>query len=131
MRGQVRGIAPVADAARVICASDALIERGKGVRFTVDYQGESRPAFAIRFDGRVYAYLNSCAHIQVELDWLEAEFFDQSKLYLICATHGATYEPNSGYCVLGPCRGKKLVSLPVRERDGEVLLVMESDTNHG
>ena len=49
----------MADAARVICASEALAERGKGVRFTVEYQGESRPAFAIRYDGRAYAYLNS------------------------------------------------------------------------
>ncbi len=61
---------------------------------------------------------------------LEGEFFDHSKLYLICATHGATYEPDSGYCVLGPCRGKSLVALPVEERGGVVILVTESETNH-
>jgi len=120
----------MADAARVICASEALAERGKGVRFTVEFQGESRPAFAIRYDGRPYAYLNSCAHVQVELDWLEGEFFDHSKLYLICATHGATYEPDSGYCVLGPCRGQSLVALPVTERGGDVLLITEGEANH-
>jgi len=120
----------MADAARVICAGDALAERGKGVRFTVDYQGEPHAAFAIRYGGKVYAYLNSCAHIQVELDWLDGEFFDHSKLYLICATHGATYEPDSGYCVLGPCRGKRLVAVPVAERGGEVLLVAEGKVNH-
>lgn len=120
----------MADAARVICAGDALAERGKGVRFTVEYQGETRAAFAIRYDGRVYAYLNSCAHVQVELDWLEGEFFDHSKLYLICATHGATYEPDSGYCVLGPCRGKSLIALPVAERGGEVLLLVAEGRKH-
>ncbi len=119
----------MADAARVICAGDALAECGRGVRFTVDYQGAPCAAFAIRYGGKVYAYLNSCAHVQVELDWLEGEFFDHSKLYLICATHGATYEPDSGYCVLGPCRGKRLVALPVAERGGEVLLVAEK-VNH-
>ncbi|MBX9810078.1 MAG: Rieske 2Fe-2S domain-containing protein [Burkholderiales bacterium] len=120
----------MADAARVICASDALPERGKGVRFTVEYQGETRAAFAIRYGGKVCAYLNSCAHVAVELDWLEGEFFDHSKLYLICATHGATYEPDSGHCVLGPCRGKSLVALPVAERGGEVILVAEGRIDH-
>jgi nitrite reductase/ring-hydroxylating ferredoxin subunit len=115
---------------RVICASDALIDGGKGIRFMADYQGNTRAAFAIRYGGRVYAYLNSCAHIPVELDWLEGEFFDHSKLYLICATHGATYEPESGFCVLGPCRGQRLTALPVTECEGQVLLLEESETNH-
>ncbi|MDP2242325.1 MAG: hypothetical protein Q8K18_19475 [Burkholderiales bacterium] len=75
----------MADAARVICGSDALAERGKGVRRTPD-----------------------------------GEFPDHSKLYLICATHGATCEPDSGCCVLGPCRGKSLLALPVVERGGAV-----------
>jgi len=52
-----------------------------------------------------------------------SEFFDHSELYLICATHGATYEPDTGHCVLGPCRGKSLVPLPVAERGGAVLLI--------
>ncbi len=56
------------DAARVICGSDALAERGSGVRFTLEYRGETRPAFVIRYEGRIYGYLNSCAHVSVELD---------------------------------------------------------------
>jgi nitrite reductase/ring-hydroxylating ferredoxin subunit len=114
----------------MICSSNDLPERGTGVRFTLEHQGATRQAFAIRYEGRVYAYLNSCAHVQVELDWLEGEFFDHSKLYLICATHGATYEPDSGYCVLGPCTGKSLVAIPVVERGGAVLLVTNRETNH-
>lgn len=119
----------MAETARVICPSDALVNGGKGMRFTLVYKGAERGAFAIRYSDRVYAYLNSCAHIPVELDWQEGEFFDHSKLYLICATHGATYEPESGYCVLGPCRGQRLTALAVTERDGQILLV-ESEANH-
>ena len=120
----------MAGASRVICASAALVDGGKGVRFSVERHGMQRAAFAIRYNGRVHAYLNSCAHIPVELDWLEGEFFDHSKLYLICATHGATYEPETGFCILGPCRGQRLTALPVTERDGQVLLVEESETDH-
>jgi nitrite reductase/ring-hydroxylating ferredoxin subunit len=121
----------MAQAARVICPSEALVNGGKGARFTLDYRGEMRAAFAIRYADKVFAYLNSCAHVAIELDWLEGEFFDHSKLYLICATHGATYEPESGYCVLGPCRGQRLTALAVTERNGQVLLLeKEGETNH-
>ena len=114
----------------MICPSSALADSGKGVRFSVSHRGQPRPAFVIRYRGRVYAYINNCAHVGVELDWQEGEFFDHSKLYLICATHGATYEPESGFCVLGPCRGQSLTALRVMEHDGAVLLLEESETNH-
>jgi len=121
----------MADAKRVICASSELAERGCGVRFAVEHEGQRRSAFAVRYGGRAYAFLNRCAHAGVELDWVEGEFFDVAKLYLVCSTHGATYEPDSGRCVMGPCRGKKLVPLPVEERDGQVLLMTKGQTTHG
>lgn len=115
----------MADHARVICASSALEEGGKGVRFVVHTAEGELPAFAVRFSGKAYAYLNRCAHVPVELDWEDGAFFDYSKLYLICATHGATYLPENGVCVQGPCRGKRLTPVAVEERDGQILLVKE------
>lgn len=110
---------------RLICASDELVEGGSGVRFTVDMRGVSEPAFAVRFRGRVHAYLNRCAHLAVELDWQPGEFFDLSGLYLICATHGALYAPESGRCLGGRCNGKGLEAVAVSERDGGVFLIEE------
>ncbi len=115
----------MADGLRVICDSGMLAEGGKGVRFKVSTAGGAQAAFAVRYGGRVYAYINRCAHVPVELDWIDGEFFDYSKLYLICATHGATYLPDSGLCVQGPCPGKRLEPVPVKEGDGQVLLVKE------
>lgn len=111
---------------RLICAVDDLAEGGKGVRFEVLHRGEPAPAFAVRFDGRVHAYLNRCAHVSVPLDWNVGEFFDLSGLYLVCATHGATYLPDSGQCVAGPCRGARLVALEVIEREDGIYLREES-----
>jgi nitrite reductase/ring-hydroxylating ferredoxin subunit len=71
----------------------------------------------------VYAYLNRCAHVPVQMDWGNGAFFDYSKLYLICATHGAMYLPHTGDCVMGPCRGKRLIPVAVEERDGQVILL--------
>ena len=85
-------------------------------------EGEIAPAFAIRHGGRVYAYLNRCAHIAMELDWKQGKFFDTDREYLICSTHGALYAPESGACRGGPCRGAKLVGLNVFEADGKIYL---------
>lgn len=103
---------------RLICSSVDLVDGGTGVRFQVRYQGRDEPAFVVRFRGRVFAYLNRCAHVPVEMDWQEGRFFDFSGLYLICATHGALYSPDTGDCLGGRCNGKGLVSLPVLERRG-------------
>ena len=108
---------------REICASEALASGGTGIRFKVERGGETLPAFAIRYNGCVYAYLNRCAHLGTELDWIEGEFFDASSLYLICATHGAAFEPDSGYCVSGPCKGQALQLLRVEEVSGKVYVL--------
>lgn len=111
---------------RLICAGAQLLDAGRGLRFEVELDGEAVPAFVIRYRGKVYAYLNRCAHIPVELDWQEGEFFDLSGLYLLCSTHGATYAPDSGRCVSGRCAGRGLVPLAVEERDGRVYLIEET-----
>ena len=108
---------------RLICDSSQLTASGTGLRFDVENEGESLAAFVVRFQGRVHAYLNRCAHIPVELDWMEGEFFDDSGLYLICSTHGAIYAPENGVCLGGPCSGKSLEKLSVEEREGKIYLV--------
>lgn len=108
---------------RLICASEAVVERGDGVRFDVGAEA----AFVIRFDGKVHAFLNRCAHLPMELDWLAGKFFDNEGGHLVCSTHGATYDPVSGRCVGGPCRGGGLARLAVFERDRLIYLKEEGD----
>jgi nitrite reductase/ring-hydroxylating ferredoxin subunit len=110
----------MAGCARVICASEALADGGLGIRFEVLRAGEALPAFVVRHGGKVQAYVNECRHQASELDWNPGEFFDADKLYLICATHGALYEPATGLCVAGPCLGARLAPVTVSERDGNI-----------
>lgn len=112
----------MAAAQRLICSAGALVEGGDGVRFTVDRHAVSEAAFAVRYGGKVHAYLNRCGHVPVELDWQPGRFFDDSGLYLICATHGAVYSPESGRCLGGRCNGTGLVPLAIIEQDGNVYL---------
>ena len=110
---------------RLICSGELVVETSKGFRFIVERYGRGVSAFVIRFHGRVYGYLNECAHVPAELDWLPGEFFDDSKLYLICSVHGALYAPETGRCLGGRCQGKGLVALPVVEANGQVFLKQE------
>ncbi|MCX7180198.1 MAG: Rieske 2Fe-2S domain-containing protein [Proteobacteria bacterium] len=112
----------MAAAERLICRAESLADGGDGERFTVAHHGVSESAFAVRFGGKVYAYLNRCGHMPVELDWQPGRFFDDSGLYLICATHGAIYSPESGRCLGGRCNGTGLAPLAIVERDGNVYL---------
>ena len=105
---------------RLICDSGALQDSGKAVRFEIEYFGEPAPAFVLRFEGRVYGYLNRCGHMPMELDWREGEVFAFGGRDLICSTHGATYAASSGKCLGGPCSGTPLVALRVEERNGKV-----------
>ncbi len=128
MRKQFSGSHAMAGRERLIASSNQIIERSKGLRFTVDTDnGDWLPAFAVRYHGVVYAYVNRCAHVSLELDWNEGEFFDISGLYLLCATHGAAYYPDSGKCALGPCKGGGLQSLATSEHDGNIYLIEQKD----
>lgn len=105
---------------RWICKSEDLISEGNGIRFLLPELGERITGFLVRYSGKAYAYVNQCAHIPVELDWNEGDFFNPTREYLICATHGAHYEPHTGLCVLGPCMGKRLRPIAVYEQNGNI-----------
>jgi nitrite reductase/ring-hydroxylating ferredoxin subunit len=100
-----------------VCGADELVDGGAGVRHKAADNGGEAVVFFVRYDGKPYGYLNRCAHVAVELDWNEGQFFESSGLYLMCATHGAIYEPDTGKCVGGPCRGARLRPVTVEERD--------------
>lgn len=111
-----------------LCASDALAEKGLAFVFDVLQWREPARAFVLRFDGRVVGYLNRCVHVPSEMDWQPGEFLDSRQEFILCATHGAAYEPLSGRCVAGPCGRGKLTMLRVEERDGDVYWYPSRDT---
>ena len=102
-----------------LCHSDDLQDGGLAVPFDVVYDGQTLRAFAVRFQGQVHAYLNRCTHVAMEMDYQPNRFFDASGRWLICATHGAMYAPDTGQGVAGPCRGG-LVKIELSEADGVV-----------
>lgn len=104
-----------------VCQSADLEEGGKGVRFPLMAGGGVATGFVLRHHGAVYAYLNRCAHLPLELDQGSSVFRDSSGGYLMCAKHGAIYQPENGRCAGGPCRGGRLHVLVVEEIQGQVI----------
>ncbi len=105
---------------QAVCASSALIDGGPGVRFEVPYEGVELPAFLVRFEGKVYGYLNRCMHVLYELDSGSGIFFDDDGRSLVCSAHGAVYDPRDGVCTFGPCKDMRLTALAIEERGGKI-----------
>ena len=77
--------------------------------------------FLVNYGGRLFAYVNRCRHLSISLDWVDNRFFTEDNRYLICANHGAVYEPATGECVWGPCFGAFLRSVPLEVSDGKII----------
>ena len=112
----------------LLCASDALVERGDAFVFDVLQWRQKATAFVMRFDGRVVAYLNRCVHVPTEMDWQAGKFLDGDREFIICSIHGATYDPKNGRCVDGPCARGQLTVLRVKEHDAQVYWYPSTDT---
>ena len=74
----------------------------------------------------IYAYLNSCPHARTPLNWQADKFFDLSQTYLLCATHGATFDIASGRCVRGPAEGRALTPVAVRVEDDRIVTDLDA-----
>ena len=104
---------------QLLCNSSDLLESGLAVPFDIIYAGQTCRAFAVRYQGQPQAYMNRCTHVAMELDWQANRVFDVSGQWLLCASHGAAYRPDTGQCAGGPCRGG-LVKITLSEGAGVV-----------
>jgi nitrite reductase/ring-hydroxylating ferredoxin subunit len=73
--------------------------------------------FVVRTGQKVYAYQNFCAHVGHPLNWIPDGFLSKDDTAIICASHGALYEIDTGLCFAGPCVGKSLRAVDVDVRD--------------
>lgn len=108
-----------------VCPAGALLERGRAVRAELAVAGQAPwPVLVLRADGQPRAFRNRCAHQPAELDWNPGEVWDAEGQALICALHGARYDPQDGRCLGGPCGRGRLQALTLRERAGWIELAL-------
>ncbi|HTM58650.1 MAG TPA: Rieske 2Fe-2S domain-containing protein [Candidatus Udaeobacter sp.] len=112
----------MASAVRILADSRRLSETA-AVRFVIEIDGVSRDAFAVRYRGQFFAYVNTCRHEGRMLDFGDGHFFDEACDALVCVHHGARYQPSTGICVEGPCLGARLTALKLEQRGQELWCV--------
>ena len=88
----------------LLCPSSELEERGRAHTFDVLQWREPTTAFAMRFEGKVVAYLNRCAHVPTEMDWQDGQFLDADKGIRHLQHPRRDVRPALGPLCLGPLR---------------------------
>ena len=84
-----------------------------------DIEGAS--LILLRCGGQLQAYMNICPHAGRPLNWAPGRFL-YAHGQLVCAAHGASFRPEDGYCIGGPCRGESLRRVAIEIVEGEVRL---------
>lgn len=97
------------------------IPPGQTKKFFLQVDGRDVECFAVNYDGQLFAYVNRCRHVPMTMDWVENQFLTEDGRYILCATHGAAYEPNTGECVFGPPCGKFLDRVPLTVENDRVI----------
>ena len=89
------------------------------------WPGARKQVIVLRRGGRLFGWLDSCPHYQggTPMAWKRNGYLNAARTRLICFSHGAEFDPETGECTLGPCLGKRLRAMPVIEdTDGMVRL---------
>jgi nitrite reductase/ring-hydroxylating ferredoxin subunit len=83
-------------------ALSSELQPGESKKFLLPIRGADEECFLINYDGKFHAYVNRCRHVPIAMDWVDNQFFAEQGRYLMCQTHNAYYQPDSGECVAGP-----------------------------
>ena len=106
----------------LICRSDELAERAYVIQ-PVLYAGKSHSCIVLRFDGKLYAYLNQCVHMPRTLNCERDNVFDDRQALLRCSMHGIVYQPETGQSLSSLCQGERLTAIRLSESDGSIYIV--------
>lgn len=107
-----------------VCRSSDLGERCF-VIVDIEYRGKPQSAIVLRYEGKVYAYLNQCVHMPRRLNCERDTVFDSDKELLRCSMHGIVYQPDTGESKSTLCHGEKLTALRLSESNGRIVLVQK------
>jgi nitrite reductase/ring-hydroxylating ferredoxin subunit len=77
--------------------------------------------FLVRSGAQVRGFVDRCPHAGLPLAQKLDDYLTRDGRWIVCAWHGAVFDPRDGACVGGPCADQALGSWPVRIIDGFVV----------
>ena len=110
-RPTAESLTPMKNAIRL--CDEAAVPEGQARGFA------DRQIFVLRHAGQLHAYRDACPHYgqdggNVPLAWRRDAYLNADASRIVCAAHGAQFEPDTGLCTLGPCLGQSLSRVAVR-----------------
>ncbi|WMS89227.1 Rieske (2Fe-2S) protein [Pleionea litopenaei] len=72
--------------------------------------------------GQTQVFKNRCPHANARLNADSDNILAYDEYHIYCQLHGAQFDPYTGQCVLGPCRGQGLTRLSSAVEKGLVVL---------
>ena len=85
----------------------------------VDAFDREQKGMLIFWEGNYFAFQNLCPHWSIPLDTHGNEIWHSGSSSLICQTHGAAFDVESGICESGPCLGERLNKLSVEIQEDD------------
>lgn len=105
--------------AELLCKLDELPD-GQARGFQVS--GLTRKVIVVRKGADVFGYLDACPHYTsgTPMAWRTDQYLNRDGTRIVCHSHGAQFDIESGECLIGPCLGRSLtpISLSVNRTGG-------------
>ena len=109
------------DLERIICRLSDIADPGaRG--FTVGRGDWPLRGFVVRENDNVWGYVNRCPHAGHPLNLQPHRFLTPARELILCSSHGALFDRQTGFCIAGPCGGQSLTSVPLAVVSGYVML---------
>ncbi len=99
---------------------------GGAIGFKLSAADGGSNIFVVRQRGNYYAYVNSCPHTRVSLDWQPGQFLNPGGTLIQCSTHGALFRIEDGLCINGPCVNQSLTSITTELEDGDLCILLQA-----
>jgi nitrite reductase/ring-hydroxylating ferredoxin subunit len=97
---------------RVLCRFDDLAENE--ARAFETFEGSRRKAFVVRRNGRLFAWWDSCPHQDGSpMAWRTNAYLNAARDRIVCASHGAEFDIETGHCLRGAALGLRLDPAPI------------------
>jgi nitrite reductase/ring-hydroxylating ferredoxin subunit len=81
----------------------------------------------VRKGALVQGFVNRCPHAGHQLSFRPDRFLTPDKTLILCQSHGALFDKDTGRCVGGPCVGEALTRVPVAVEGETVRLAADVD----
>lgn len=86
---------------------------GRPAVFSFVRRGQTLGGLVVLTAAGPRAFVNRCPHVPYALDFGDGDVLHEGAI--VCANHGARFDPVSGRCVWGPARGRGLEVLPLED----------------